>query len=233
MADFLDELQEDIRHERYLNLWKAYGFYVIGVVVLVLVGTAAFIGWQHYQDRLRQGESQAYHQALAWLKAGETDKALKQFDHLEATSKGYGFLSRLQRLKLQSVAFVASPSKEKLDHIKQDIQHILRNDQDTRNGALKGLLDTHVGFLMVQGGFSDTSLQATLEQQTTPHNPWKGLGLEVLFLQALQRKEEAKASTLLSQIMGARDVPASIQKRIGVVAMGKGLAIPPIDGGKR
>lgn len=233
MADFLDELQEDIRHEHYLTLWKAYGPYIIGLVVLILVATASFLGWQSYQDHLHEQDSEAYHQALSLLKAGDTAQAVERFQHLEETSKGYGFLSRLQRMALQASAFVASPSPESLTRITQDTQAFLDRYQDGRHSALKGLMDLHVGLLMVQGNLSENGIQRTLEQQITPHNPWKGLNLEILFLQALQQKNTARASTLLSRVVGARDVSSVLQSRVGMMAMGAGLGIPPAYEGKK
>ena len=48
VADIFNEVDEDVRKEKSLALWKAYGKYVIGVAVLVVAGTAAYVGWQNY-----------------------------------------------------------------------------------------------------------------------------------------------------------------------------------------
>jgi hypothetical protein len=37
MANIFNEVDEDIRKERYQSLWNKYGKYVIGLIILIIV----------------------------------------------------------------------------------------------------------------------------------------------------------------------------------------------------
>ena len=45
MTDIFQEVEQDLRRERYKKAWDRYGIYVIAVAVLIVVGTA---GWRGY-----------------------------------------------------------------------------------------------------------------------------------------------------------------------------------------
>ena len=48
MTDIFREVDEDIRQERYLKIWKRYGRYVAGAATLVVLTTAAYVAWRDY-----------------------------------------------------------------------------------------------------------------------------------------------------------------------------------------
>jgi hypothetical protein len=231
VADFLDELQEEMREEKYAKLWKAYGPFVFLGVFFVLLGTGLYVGWKSYRDHVYQFEGTHYQQALDLLKAGKRTEALALFKQLEATSEGYGFLAQLRQLALQADAFLKAPSEEYLKLVKQEVEAVMKNRKT--DGALTGLLTTHLCLLELQTSLSDSSLQQRLERLITPHNPWKGLGLEITLLQALQQQDVQRAETVLSTLMASRDVSSSLQTRVGLEMMGAGLGVPVFRGQKR
>ena len=49
MANILKEVDEDIRKERYSNLWSKYGKYLIGLIVLIVI---IFSLTQFYQSQI-------------------------------------------------------------------------------------------------------------------------------------------------------------------------------------
>lgn len=46
---FIHEVTEEVRRDRMFRLWKKYAPHVIGLIVLVIAGTAALNWWQHRQ----------------------------------------------------------------------------------------------------------------------------------------------------------------------------------------
>ncbi|MGL4371318.1 MAG: tetratricopeptide repeat protein, partial [Alphaproteobacteria bacterium] len=135
MADFLDELQEEIRQEKYVKFWKSYGPFVLLGVFLMLAGTGLYLGWKSYQNHGYQAEGTNYQRALDLLKAGKKAEALELFKHLETTSSGYGFLAKLRQLALQTDAFVDNPTQDRLQLVKQNVEEIVKNRET--DGALK------------------------------------------------------------------------------------------------
>lgn len=48
MADIFREVDEDLRRDRLEKLWQRHGNTLIGVAVLIVVATAAFVVWQRW-----------------------------------------------------------------------------------------------------------------------------------------------------------------------------------------
>lgn len=82
MTDIFTEVDEDIRKERYLHLWKKYGPWAIGFAVLLVVGVAAWQGWEAYRESQLEQASERYVEAERAIEAGERGEALSILDEL-------------------------------------------------------------------------------------------------------------------------------------------------------
>ena len=49
LADIFQEIDEELRRDRWEILWQKYGKYLVGCAVAIVAGTAAWVGWQNYQ----------------------------------------------------------------------------------------------------------------------------------------------------------------------------------------
>ena len=99
---FIQEVEEDLRQERYANIWKKYGNFVIGgalAIVLVVAGNQGFKAWDH-NKRLEQG--QAFTAAAILDRDGKFDEAEKAFAQLSNGGGGYAVLARLREAALQA-----------------------------------------------------------------------------------------------------------------------------------
>jgi len=47
---FFREVNEELRQDQAKALWDRYGPAFIGLAVLVVLGTAAFVGWQYWTE---------------------------------------------------------------------------------------------------------------------------------------------------------------------------------------
>ena len=95
MTDIFREVEEDVRRERYAQLWKQYGDYAIAAAAAVIVGVAAWQLWQRYQQNQRIEASNAY--IMAVLEASDPSKAAAAFATLAKTApSGYATISRMQ-----------------------------------------------------------------------------------------------------------------------------------------
>ncbi len=94
MTDIFREVEEDVRRERYAQLWKQYGDYAIAAAAAVIVGVAAWQLWQRYQQNQRIEASNAYIMAV---EASDPSKAAAAFATLAKTApSGYATISRMQ-----------------------------------------------------------------------------------------------------------------------------------------
>lgn len=84
LADIFQEIDEELRRDRWETVWKKYGKYVIGVAALIVLGTAAWVGWQQYELRQSLSVTSAMHTAMAAASAGEDEKAIEGFATVSA-----------------------------------------------------------------------------------------------------------------------------------------------------
>ncbi len=75
MVDVFEEVEEQIRTERYKSLGLKILPWAIGAAVLALAVTFGFWGWTSYQDKQADKASEQYVQALEALGQGDTAKA--------------------------------------------------------------------------------------------------------------------------------------------------------------
>jgi hypothetical protein len=50
---FINEVDEELKHERHMALWHIYGRYAVAGVLLIVIGVASVVGWRHYQENRR------------------------------------------------------------------------------------------------------------------------------------------------------------------------------------
>lgn len=96
MSDLFREVDEDVRRERMIQLWKQYQNWIIGAALLVVVATGAWRLYDHV--RLKAGESAGarYEAALQLAHDGRTPEAQAAFQSLGKDGpSGYAMLARL------------------------------------------------------------------------------------------------------------------------------------------
>ena len=58
MGDIFQEVDEEVRRDRFNKFWKEYGAYVIAAAVALVLGTAASVGWREYNAQRQQEDSE-------------------------------------------------------------------------------------------------------------------------------------------------------------------------------
>ena len=96
MADIFREVDEDLRHERYLKLWRRWRYWLLGVGVLALGGAVAYVMLADAQESARKAEGQQFAAAMAEIQAGRGSDAAARLAMLAADAEtGYAALARL------------------------------------------------------------------------------------------------------------------------------------------
>jgi hypothetical protein len=97
VPDIFSEVDEEVRRDRMLKLWKRFGPILIGAVVLFIAGMAGKIYWDQWREGLRIAESDRYQRAVALMTQGDADAGAPILEDLGKNSKfGYKLLARLQ-----------------------------------------------------------------------------------------------------------------------------------------
>jgi hypothetical protein len=98
VSEIFREIDEELRRDNLLKLWKLYGRYMIGAVILVLLVAGGFVAWRNHQLSLRQAQSVRYEEGGGYgqlaafeaadlaAKAGDAKAAAADYDKLAASS---------------------------------------------------------------------------------------------------------------------------------------------------
>jgi len=85
MSDIFQEVEEDVRRERYEQLWKKYGNHVIGAAAVLVIAVGGWQAWTAYDNNRRRAVSDQYEAAQKAAGAGKAADA--EQERLEAFVK--------------------------------------------------------------------------------------------------------------------------------------------------
>ena len=105
MADIFREVDEDVRKERYVKLWRTYGRYAIGFAVAVALIVVGMSGWDQYRQSANEAESERFANAVSMFNSRNYTGAIEEFSQLgsEANS-GYRELSLFREAASRTAA---------------------------------------------------------------------------------------------------------------------------------
>lgn len=97
MSDIFSEIDEDLKRERALKLWKQYGNYVIIGALVIVAATAGYVAWQEYSRKQAETAAAQYVAALDEAKTGNAAQAGKALADIAHNGRaGYAALARLE-----------------------------------------------------------------------------------------------------------------------------------------
>lgn len=202
--EFIREVDEAVRQDRWLKLWQQYGAYVIGAALAIVIGTAAGVGWRAWQESQRQAEAEAYMAATELLREGRAAEAAAAFEALARDAdSGYAVLARLQAAQALGEA---GDTAGKLDVLEQ-----LAGD-----GAAAPLYRDLGELLAAQAQFGESSpddLTSQLAALTDADNPWRYSALELSALAQLRAGDTEAARATLTQLVDDPRTPPSLSRR--------------------
>ena len=95
MSDIFQEVEEDVRRERYEQLWKKYGNYMVAAAIVVVMAVGGYQLWKTYDLRQREQISDRYQAAQALAAAGNAPQAETAFLELSKDRhSGYATLAK-------------------------------------------------------------------------------------------------------------------------------------------
>jgi hypothetical protein len=206
VGDIFREIDEELKQEHYLRLWKKYGNRVLtGIAVVLLVG-AGIYGWTKYRESQRLAASNQYSQGQALAGAGKREEAATVFATLADTGSGsYKTLARLQRAALRAEGGDIAGAIAIYDAVAADtgVDPALRQAA-TILAALHGL-----DLPKTDGA----ALEARLAPLDAPNGPWRYSARELRALVALKSGDSKHAKDLYRQLADDVDAPQGLRAR--------------------
>ena len=203
---FEREVDEELRQERLLALWRKYRFIIFGCIIGVIVGTVAVEWHKAWWQKTRLGESDRYENASVLAATGKTTEASGIYTALIAEGQtGYRYLAQLQNAGL-----------------------LIRNDKkDAGLTLLKKMADDAdapqsvrtLATLSYVGQQVDTGDIATLRSLLAPiladtANRFYGPAVELAALLDLRAGQVEQAKALINTTLLNQNLDARIRERL-------------------
>jgi hypothetical protein len=203
LTDVFREVDEEVRREQLLKLWRRHSKHVIAAVLLVLAVVAAVLGWRAWQEQRRIERANAYLAAAALPPA----EAVGAYDAM-AGEDGYGVLARLREAALlaelgRKAEALAAFEAVSLD---RDVPQVYRD--------LAVILHAQHALGQADSG----ELIRRLEPLTAADNPWRFPAMELTALAELHAGNTARARTLFLTLADDPAAPAGLRGRASEIA---------------
>lgn len=203
MTDLFREIDEEIRHDRALEIWKKYGNHIIAVALLIVAGTAGYRIYDHFERQKAEALGLRFQVALEASTAGRSEDAAKEFQAIAAESaKGYAVLARFRAAA--DLGTVNKPEAIKLyDAIAADASLPL---------VLQGLARLRSATLAVDD-ISFDELKTRVEPLLPQGGAWAGLARELLGTKKLAANDYKAAGEYFDAIITDDTAPPSVKQR--------------------
>jgi hypothetical protein len=97
VSDIFQEVEEDVRRERYEQIWKDYGTVIIAAAAVLILGVAGYQAWTAYESGQRQEFATRFITASQAAVGGDAAAAERAFTTLAAEApSGYAALSKFR-----------------------------------------------------------------------------------------------------------------------------------------
>jgi hypothetical protein len=215
MDNFIQEIEEDIRRDRMMDLWRNYGRFAVAVALTTIIVVAGVLAWRQYTARERLQDGLAYMAAMDMatpqadpsgkpIAATSPDAAVAALRGIATKgSSGYAALSQLQEAGLLAKA-------GKVDEAAAAYQGLADN-----TSADKAFRDLSLILLAMQqlDSAEPNDLAARLQPLTAKDNPWRFSALELTGLLAARAGDKARAKEIYATLSDDPGTPRQLRAR--------------------
>jgi hypothetical protein len=204
LSDIFQEVDEDLRHDKWLKLWKQYQNYVIALAALIIVATAGFTYWRHYDQQQREAEGLRYALALDDAHAGRFAQAAEALSSLATSAHtGRALVARLEAAALRARAGDEAAAIAAYDAIAKDgaVDPIYRD------------LATVLWGLHAIDTVDPRIILDRLAPVTNTDSPWHASAIEVTAIVHLKAGDRAAARTDYQRLADDLTAPRGLRAR--------------------
>lgn len=201
---FVREVDEELRRDQALHVWRTYGRAIIAAVVVALAAFGAYLFWQHQQEQAAGREGEQLQQAFDALAANDTKAAAAPLDQL-AQSKRDGYrvaaifsqadvLLQKNDLKGAAAKFAAVAQDASLAQPYRDIALIRQTSAEFDTLKPETVVERLRGLAVVG-------------------NPWLGSAGELMAAAYLRQGRRDLAAQVFQRIAQDEQTPRSLRQR--------------------
>ena len=204
MADIFREVDEDLRHERYLKLWRRWRYWLLGVGVAALGAAVAYVMLVDAQESARKAEGQQFAAAMAEIQAGRGGEAANRLAMLAADAEtGYAALARLGEADARARRGDITGAVQVYDLLAADS----RIDPLYRD----------LGALLAAQRLVDRANVSEINQRLAPllagHSPWRPLATELSAVAEMRAGNLEASRALFAELVSDPAAPLGQRQR--------------------
>jgi hypothetical protein len=218
LADIFSEIDEEVRREKFKQLWDRYGLYVIIVAVLVVLAIGGWRGYEFWLNSKAAQAGSAFEAAVALSDEGKAAEAEQAFAKIAVDgTPGYRELARFRQAAALAQHDVPAAVSEYDGLAKSGISQTLQD-----------LAGVRAGFLLADSA-PFTDLQQRLGPLAEPGRPFRHSARELLAFSAWKTNDATATRRYIDMISADAETPQGVRARIEVLnallaADGKGDA---------
>ena len=221
MSDFIREVDEEYRRDRFVNFLTKYQTALIGLVVAIVIGTAAYRFYLYDQNQAAEAANTRYDAAMQLDRDGKSKEAQAAFDKIQGDGPaGYAMLARMKAVEILATRDPAAAARG-FDAIAGD---------DSLDPSLRDTAEIRGAIIRV-----DTEDPKAFEKRYAPFAvdgfAFRSSLRELLALAAFKRNDTEAAGRWLDQIVIDPEAPTAVRGRaeafLGLVAAGPAEAGTP------
>lgn len=205
---FIREVNEEIRQARIKHYWERLGPLVILAVILIILGVAAYVGYNHWQKTRAQASGDEFAQALQLANDGKSDEALTAFEALEKS--GTGAYPELARMR----AATALAEKSDFEGAIREFDRVAADQAVPQ--SLRDMATLRAALLLVDHG-DQAQVASRLEALAVDTNSFRHSARELLGLSAWKAGQSVDALALFEQLSDDMTAPSNLRQRAMVM----------------
>ncbi len=201
---FLREVDEELRRDELVNVWRRYGRWIVVAVLAALAAYGGWLYWGHYQQQ-RAGN--------------EGEKLLATYDQLGAHQEAQAAPALTELGASSSPGYRAAAKFSEADVLlkKNDLKGAAAKFAEVANDASIGQPFRDLALVRQTSAEYDSLKPQVVVDRLRPlaqkGNPWFGSAGELVATAYLQMKRPDLARTLFDQMSSDDGVPESIRQR--------------------
>lgn len=204
MADiFEQEVDEELRKDRYNALLRKYGPWVLGTAIVIVAVVGGWQAWDSWSERQRDAASDTYNSAARLLENERWDEAGVALDDIaESGPDGYATLALMQRGAVALEAGDRDAARRFFEQAAARSPEPLVRDLATLKAALAGF-ET----------YSTDDLANRLGRIASSESAMRHLATELIAAKAMSEGDYARARSEYDAIVFALDAPDGVRAR--------------------
>lgn len=203
MADIFNEVEEELRKDKYQEWLRTYGPWFAGAAAILIIGVAGYEGWKAWSTEQEESASATYNAALADVSADRLDEAAAEFEMIaDEGPHGYAVLALMQR---GALALDQGDRDAAADFFEQAAERA--------SDPIIGDLATMKAIWARFESYSADDLSNRLSPLTAEDRPYRYLAREAIGVSALNAGDYDTARRQFEAITYSLDAPEGVRVR--------------------